>query len=67
MLKPIDILLIVALTILVVGVSAYLIIKKKKGQTGCGCGCNGCPSAASCMAAKRGQESQNNEEGATHV
>ena len=65
--KPIDIILIIALAILVIGILAYLIIKKKKGETGCGCGCNGCPSAASCAVVKNRQKTQNDEEGNTHV
>ncbi len=54
--KPIDVVLIVALSVLLVGVAAYLIVRKKKGQTGCGCGCQGCPSASACAAAKRARE-----------
>lgn len=69
--KPIDIILIVALAVLIVGVIAYLIVKRKKGQTGCGCGCSGCPSAGTCAAtkntAKKPEETENKSEEATHV
>lgn len=46
--KPIDIILIVLLSILVLCIIAYLIVQKKQGKSGCGCGCNGCPSAGAC-------------------
>ncbi len=51
--KPIDIILVVSFAVLVVGIVAYLIVKKKKGKGGCGCGCSGCPSAGACAAAKK--------------
>lgn len=50
--KPIDIILIVGLAVVVVGVIAHLIYRKKKGINGCGCGCKNCPSASSCGAKK---------------
>ena len=69
--KPIDIILIVALTILVLGIAAYLIVKKKKGESSCGCICQGCPSASACAQAKKGTNAspihENNNEGSTHV
>ena len=46
--EPIDIILIVLLAIAVIGIIAYLIWKKRKGEGGCGCGCNTCPSAGAC-------------------
>ena len=46
--KPIDIILIVLLSILLLCIIAYLIWQKKQGKSGCGCGCNGCPSAGAC-------------------
>ena len=51
--KPIDIILIIALAVLIIGVIAYLIVKKKKGDTSCGYACDGCPSASACAAAKQ--------------
>ena len=69
--KPVDIILIVALSVLVIGIAAHLIVKKKKGGTGCSCDCNGCPSAAACAAKKSNVETpektKNNEEGNTRV
>ena len=58
--KPIDILLILALVAIVGGVICSMLLKKKKGQTGCGCSCAGCPSKGACGAIKK-------EEGSTHV
>lgn len=55
--KPIDIILIVALAVLAVGVGIYLIVKKKKGgTTGCDCGCSGCPHAGACGTAKKSSQ-----------
>lgn len=47
--KPIDIILIVLLSILLLCIIAYLIWQKRQGKSGCGCGCNGCPSAGACQ------------------
>ena len=69
--KPIDIILIIAIAVLIVGVIAYLIVKKKKGETGCGCACKGCPSAGACHLAKPSEQfpekTEKNEEEGTHV
>ncbi len=69
--ESIDILLIVALAVLLVGIVANLIVRKKQGKTGCGCGCQGCPSASACAAAKNAQKIDENaeefSEGGTHV
>ena len=46
--NPIDIIIIVAAALTVVGVIGYSIWKKKKGITGCGCGCANCPSKGAC-------------------
>ena len=40
--KPIDIIIIALSALVVVGVIALSIWRKKQGKTGCGCGCNGC-------------------------
>jgi len=50
--EPIDIVIIVVLSIAVIGIVAYLIKKKMKGESGCGCGCSGCPHANACASAK---------------
>lgn len=65
--KPIDIILIVVFAVLVFGIAAYLIVKKKKGKGGCGCGCSGCPSAGACAAAKKSEMQENEPKGDTHV
>ena len=40
--KPIDIVILAIVGVILVGVIAYLIWKKTKGENvGCGCGCNG--------------------------
>ena len=66
--KPIDIILIVALAVIVIGIIAYLIVKKKKGETSCGCACSGCPSAGACAAVKKtSQNHENKPKEDTHV
>ncbi len=60
--KPIDIILIVGLAVVVVGVIAHLIYRKKKGINGCGCGCKNCPSASSCGANKGSCSTTENKE-----
>jgi hypothetical protein len=42
------ILISVALMAVVALISAYLIRKKRGGQTSCGCGCAGCSAASLC-------------------
>lgn len=50
--KPIDIIIIVAVVLVVGGFTAYSVWKKKTGKGGgCGCGCDGCPSKGSCGSA----------------
>ncbi len=49
--EPIDIILIVLLAVAMIGIIAYLIRKKLKGESGCGCGCSGCPNASACQRA----------------
>ena len=61
--KPIDIILLAGLALLVTGIAVRLIIKKKKGESGCGCGCNGCPSAGVCGVKKEQKEEKEH----THV
>ena len=41
--KPGDIVLIIAIILIVVGISTYLIIEKKKGKGGCACCKGSCP------------------------
>ena len=69
--QPIDIILIVALAVLVLGIAAYLIAKKKRGETSCGCACQGCPSAGACAMVKKAAPAPENEENkreeGTHV
>ncbi len=65
--EPIDILLIVALSVLVVGIVARLLLRKKQGKASCGCSCQGCPSAGACHAAKKAQSTGEKPEGDTHV
>ncbi len=50
--SPVDYILLGGLALIVVGVSVYLIKRKKAGKGGCGCGCQGCPSAGACHAKK---------------
>ena len=60
--KPIDIILIVALTVIVIGVIAFIIRKKIRGEKiGCGCGCHACPHAEAC-GGKRSEKTENTEE-----
>ncbi len=53
--EPIDIIIIVAAVLAVVGVIAYNVWKKKKGKGGCGCGC-GCGGCSGCPSAKKDEE-----------
>jgi hypothetical protein len=46
--KPIDYIIIGAVSLAVVLISIHLIKRKKEGKNGCGCGCASCPSAGSC-------------------
>ncbi len=54
--EPIDIILIILLAVAIIGIIAYLIRKKVKGESGCGCGCSGCPSAGNCQRATQAKE-----------
>lgn len=56
----IDAIIVTAVVLLVLGVSAYLIWRKKKGKGGCGCGCSGCPNAGAC-GAKKTEEKEEDE------
>lgn len=59
--KPIDIIIIVAAVVAVVGVIGWQIYKKKTGKGGgCGCGCSSCPSAGTCHA-KKTEEKESKE------
>ena len=44
----IDILLGVAVLAVIGWAVSRIVIKRKKGETGCGCGCASCPSAVAC-------------------
>lgn len=62
--KPIDIIIIVAAALVVVGVIGLTLWRKKQGKTGCGCGCNGCSGCgnkAECSTAKDAQEKYKEE------
>lgn len=66
--EPIDIILIVILAIALIGIIAYLLWKKRKGESGCGCGCSSCPSAGACHRAsavkqEETPDTQSSEEG----
>ncbi len=53
--KPIDVIIIVAAVLFVVGVATYALWRKKKGKTDCGCGCD-CGSCSGCPSAKKDKE-----------
>ena len=57
--EAIDYILLGGLALIVSGIVAWLIKKKKNGESGCGCGCSGCPSAHACHSAKRTEEEGN--------
>ena len=48
----IDYLILGVVAVALGGIIAYLIISKKKGNSGCGCGCKSCPNANACSAKK---------------
>ena len=50
--ETIDYILLGGLALIVSGIVAWLIKKRKNGESGCGCGCIGCPSAHTCHSAK---------------
>ena len=57
--QPIDIIILVTAIVVVGGVIALSLWRKKKGKTGCGCGCNGCascPSKGDCATVKSAEE-----------
>jgi len=54
--KPIDIIIIAVLAAAIVGIVAFLVIRKKKGISGCGCGCTSCPHAGGCPSSKEKTE-----------
>ena len=57
--KPIDIIIIVLAAVIVVGVIALSLWRKKTGKTGCGChGCSGCANGESCPS-KRAADEEN--------
>ena len=64
--KPIDIVIIAIVALLVVGITAYVVWKKKKGEKiGCGCGCsgcNGCGSANACPSMQKAKAETQSEE-----
>lgn len=60
--KPIDIILIVALALIAIGIIAFIIRKKIKGEKiGCGCGCHACPHAGACSGNTKEKNSETNE------
>ncbi len=64
--KPIDIIIIAILSLILIGVIAYIVWKKKTGENvGCGCGCNGCSGCSSanvCPTAQKAEEEQAEEQ-----
>lgn len=46
--QPIEIIVIAATVLFVVGVTVWLIVRKKKGKTSCGCDCSSCSSCSAC-------------------
>lgn len=54
--KPIDWIILGALALVIVGVTAYLLKRKKEGKGGCGCGCQNCPSAGTCGSVPKTEE-----------
>lgn len=47
--KPVDIIIIVAIAVVAAAIIAYILYKKCKGEKiGCGCGCKNCPHAGAC-------------------
>ena len=58
-----DILIIVAIALIVVGIVAYMVWKKIKGEKiGCGCGCGSCPHASACGGKPAQKETDNGTE-----
>ena len=60
--QPIDIIIMVILSISLLGIIAYLIWQKEQGKNGCGCGCNTCPSAGTCHRATKQTEQEKTPE-----
>lgn len=56
--QPIDIIIMIVLSISLFAILAYLIWQKEQGKNGCGCGCNGCPSAGACQRATNKTEQE---------
>ncbi len=54
--KPIDYIIIGVALLVIAGVAAHLIKRKKEGKGGCGCGCKGCPSAGACQAKREDED-----------
>ena len=64
--KPIDYIIIAVLAVVVVGIVAYIVRKKLKGETiGCDCKtCHACPHAGACGG--KTQPKTQEKEGSTH-
>ena len=54
--EPIEIIVIIACSLIVVGVIISSIINKKKGKNSCGCDCANCAGFSSCSKAKKQTE-----------
>ena len=60
--KPIDIIIIAVLAAAIVGIVAFLVIRKKKGISGCGCVCTSCPHAGGCPSSKEKTEEKKEDD-----
>ena len=60
--KPTDIIIIAVLAAAIVGIVAFLVIRKKKGIRGCGCGCTSCPHAGGCPSSKEKTEEKKEDD-----
>ena len=56
--QPIDVVILAILAAVVVGITALLIVRKKKGIIGCGCGCKTCPHASACPSQTKEEEKE---------
>ena len=57
--KLIDIIIIIVAALIVAGVVAYGIYRKRTGESGCGCGCRNCNDFPSCPSRKKENKDEN--------
>lgn len=50
--QPVEIVLIIACALIVVGVAVSAVVRKKRGKTGCGCDCADCGHCSACRGGK---------------